>query len=97
MRFTIIQSGYFREEVYFDVPDEDIKQKLEEYRRQGKDYDEAKEALEDFINDNRWDYHTDYGDRDDETDDYDYQEDFYDGLNEAMEDYDEQEEDVGEL
>lgn len=97
MRFTIIQRGYFSEEVYFDVPDEDIKQKLEEYQRQGKDYDEAREALEDFINDNRWDYHTDYGDRDDETDDYDYQDDFYDGISAAMENYDEQEDDVGEL
>lgn len=97
MQFTIVQSGYFREEVYSDVPDETIKQKLKEYRRQGKDYDEAKEALEEFITGNRWDYHTDYGDRDDDTDDYDYQEDFYDGLRQAMEGYDEQEEDVGEL
>lgn len=97
MKFTIVQTGYFREEVYFDVPDETIKQKLKEYQRQGMDYDEAKEALEDFITDNRWDYHNDYGDRDDDTDDWDFQDDFYDGLNEAMEDYDEDEEDIEEL
>lgn len=97
MRFTIIQSGCFREEVFFDVPDEDIKQKLEEYQRQGKDYDEAREALEDYICSNRWDFHTDYGDRDDDDADWDFQDDFYDGLRQAMENYDEQEEDVGEL
>lgn len=97
MQFTIVQTGYFREEVFFDVPDETIKQKLKEYQQQGLDYDDAREALEDFIHDYQWDYQTDYGDRDDETDDYDYQSDFYDGLNEAMENYDEQEEDVGEL
>lgn len=97
MEFTIVQGGYFREEVYFEVPDETIKQKLEEYRRQGKSYDEAKEALEDFICSNRWDFHTDYGDRDDDVEDWDFQEDLYEGLSNAMEDYDEQEEDVGEL
>lgn len=97
MEFTIVQRGYFSEEVYFNVPDETIKQKLIEYQRLGMDYDEALEALEEFIQDHRWDYHTDYGDRDDETDDYDYAEDFYNGLTEAMENYDEQEEDVGEL
>ena len=97
MQFTIVQTGYFHEEVYFEVPDETIKQKLKEYQLQGMDYYEAKEALEDFIHYHRWDYQTDYGDRDDDVDDYDYQSDFYDGLNEAMENYDEQEEDVGEL
>lgn len=97
MKFTIVQTGYFREEVFFDVPDETIKQKLKEYQQQGLDYDDAKEALEDFIHEYRWDYQTGYGDWDDETDDYDYQSDFYEGLNEAMKNYDEQEEDVGEL
>lgn len=97
MQFTIVQTGYFREEVFFDVPDEVVKRKLQEYKDKGYDYDEAKDALEDYICSNRWDFHTDYGDRDDDVDDYDYQSDFYDGISTAMENYDEQEEDVGEL
>lgn len=97
MEFTIRQYGHFSEDVYFDVPDETIRQKLEEYRRQGLDEDDARDALDDFICNNRWDFHTDYGDRDDDVDDWDFQDDFYNGLTEAMEGYDEQEEDVGEL
>lgn len=99
MEFTIRQYGHYSEDVYFNVPDEAIKRKLQEYKDKGYDYYDAKEALEDFIHDYRWDYHTDYGDRDDDVDDYDYLDDFDDGILAAMEDYedDEQEEDVGEL
>lgn len=88
MEFTIKQYGSFVEEVYFEVPDEIIKQRLDEYRDRGLDEDEARDALEDFITSNRWLYHTDYGDRDDDVNDWDYADDFYNGLTEALEDYD---------
>ena len=97
MKFTIKQYGSFAEEVYFEVPDEVVKEKLEEYKRRGLDEDEARDALEDFITSNRWDYHTDYGDRDGDVDDWDYQDDFYIGLTESMEDYDNDSITLGEM
>ena len=87
MKFTIKQYGSFAEEVFFEMPDEIIKEKLEEYKRRGLYEDEARDALEDFITRNRWDYQTDYSDRDDDVDDWDYQDDFSEGLDEVMEDY----------
>lgn len=96
MEFTIIQTGYFREEIFFDVPDEVIQRKLKEYREAGKDYDEAEEDLKDFIMDNRWDYHTDYGDNDQETEDWEACDDFQEGIDEALKDYTPTPSDIGE-
>ena len=100
MEFTIRQYGHFSEDVYFEVPDEVVKRKLQEYKDKGYDYDEAKDALEDYICSNRWDFHTDYGDRDDDVDDWDFQDDLYEGIEEMMGDYEDEEEYddyVGEL
>lgn len=99
MEFTIRQYGHFSEDVYFEVPDEVVKRKLQEYKDKGYDYDEAKDALEDYICSHRWDFQTDYGDRDDDVDDWDVQDDLYDGIEEFMGDYEDDDTDdyVGEL
>lgn len=97
MEFTTKQTGWFSEEVYFDVPDEHIRQKLQEFRRRGYDYDKAKEELDDWLWRNRWDYHSDYGDRDDNTDEEEPCEDYDDGLADAMIGYDELQPTLGEM
>lgn len=88
MRFTLYEYFSGTEKVEIDIPDEEISKIAEECKAEGKDREYFMECVKDFIGDNKWEYETDrydYGDR--SYDDWDWDDDFRDSLDEIEDAY----------